>query len=47
MKPLCHPERSAAESKDPVDCHFEAPQYAAGSLDSARDDKKRERTTTS
>jgi hypothetical protein len=41
-----HPERSAAESKDPVDCHFEAPQYPAGSLDSARDDKKEGRAIT-
>jgi len=36
----CHPERSAAESKNPVDCYFEASQYIAGSLDSARDDKE-------
>jgi hypothetical protein len=41
----CHPERSAAKSKDPVDCYFDAPQYIAGSLDCARDDKG-ERTIT-
>jgi hypothetical protein len=40
MKPLCHPERSVAESKKPVDFHFEASLYPTGSLDSARDDKK-------
>ena len=35
-----HPERSAAESKDPVDCHFEAPRRITGSLDFARDDNR-------
>jgi hypothetical protein len=34
----CHPERSAAESKDPVELLARPPGASTGSLDYARDD---------
>ena len=37
----CHPERSAAESKDPVELLATSPRDSTGSLDHARDDDMR------